>query len=80
MLTPSHSTNLSQCHAGQVSQIIALTGNLDMKMRLCNLVFHTHSIVEMILKRGHILVVCMDGSRFAIDKQIAEHIQVEPLV
>jgi len=76
---PPHSTPLSLCHTGQVSQIIALNGDLEIKMRLVNLGFHTHSVVELILSRGQNLVVCVDGSRFAIDKEIAEHIQVEPL-
>lgn len=48
-------------------------------MRLVHLGFHTHSVVELILVRGQNLVVCVDGSRFAIDKQIAGYIQVEPL-
>lgn len=79
MQIPEHSTQLSQCHTGQVCQIVALNGKLEMKMRLVNLGFHTHSIVEMILTRGQNLVVSVDGSRFAIDKNIAEYIQVEPL-
>jgi len=48
-------------------------------MRLVNLGFHTHSIVKLILARGRNLVVCVDGSRFAIDKEIAESIQVDVL-
>jgi len=35
--------------------------------------------VELILVRGQNVVVSVDGSRFAIDRKIAEHIQVEPL-
>lgn len=50
-----------------------------MKMRLINLGFHTHSIVKLVMTRGQNLVVCVDGSRFAIDKKIAENIQVEIL-
>ncbi|WP_237261598.1 FeoA family protein [Thiomicrorhabdus immobilis] len=79
MSIPSHSTPLSECHTGQVCQIVALNGKLEMKMRLINLGFHTHSVVELILTRGQNLVVSVDGSRFAIDKHIAEFIQVEPL-
>lgn len=74
-----HSMPLSQCQSGQHSQIIGLKGGLEIKMRLVNLGFHTHSIVELILIRGHNLVVCVDGSRFAIDKKIAENIEVELL-
>lgn len=79
MSTTQNTTLLSECRAGQFSQIIALKGDLEIKMRLINLGFHTHSIVEMILTRGQNLVICVDGSRFAIDKKIAEYIQVEAL-
>ncbi len=74
-----YSIPLSQCLNGQHSQIVGLNGNLETKKRLVNLGFHTHSIVEMILSRGQNLVVCVDGSRFAIDKHIAENIEVELL-
>lgn len=70
---------LSHCQNGQHSQIVGLKGGIETKMRLVNLGFHTHSIVEMILIRGQNLVVCVDGSRFAIDKNIADNIQVELL-
>ncbi|MDG6777193.1 FeoA family protein [Thiomicrorhabdus sp. zzn3] len=70
---------LDLCHAGQTSEITALTGDLETKKRLVNLGFHTHSIVKLILVRGHNMVVCVDGTRFAIDKQIAQNIQVEVL-
>lgn len=76
--TNQHQT-LSQCSAGQTSQITALKGDLETKMRLVNLGFHTHSIVKLILARGRNLVVCVDGSRFAIDKEIADSIQVDVL-
>ncbi|MBD3756130.1 MAG: ferrous iron transport protein A [Gammaproteobacteria bacterium] len=72
-------TTLDQCHSGQTSQITALKGNLETKMRLVNLGFHTHSLVKLILVRGQNLVICVDGSRFAIDKAIASNIQVEVL-
>ncbi|WP_019557571.1 FeoA family protein [Thiomicrorhabdus arctica] len=74
-----HNLPLSHCHAGQISQITALQGDSEIKMRLVHLGFHTNSVVELILIRGQNLVVCVDGSRFAVDKQIANYIQVEPL-
>ncbi|MBN2866216.1 MAG: ferrous iron transport protein A [Thiotrichales bacterium] len=70
---------LSECSAGQTSQITALKGDLETKMRLVNLGFHTHSIVKLVVARGRNLVVCVDGSRFAIDKEIAKSIQVAVL-
>lgn len=77
-----HNLLLSQCQAGQISQITALLGDSDdskIKMRLVHLGFHTKSVVELILVRGQNLVVSVDGSRFAMDKQLADFIQVEPL-
>lgn len=79
MSSIKHTLPLSQCHSGQHSQITGLQGNLETKRRLVNLGFHTHSIIELILVRGHNLIVCVDGSRFAIDKSIAENIEVELL-
>ncbi len=70
---------LSHSAAGQISQITALLGDSKMKMRLIHLGFHTKSVVELVLIRGRNLVVCVDGSRFAIDKNIARFIQVAPL-
>jgi len=74
-----HNQLLSQCSAGQTSQITALLGDAKIKMRLVHLGFHTKSMVELILIRGQNLVVSVDGSRFAMDKHIADFIQVEPL-
>ena len=70
---------LSECSAGQTSQITALKGDLETKIRLVNLGFHTHSVVKLIIARGRNLVVCVDGSRFAIDKEIAKFIHVDVL-
>ncbi len=78
--TPTkHNLLLSQCRSGQISQITVLLGDSKIKMRLVHLGFHTKSIVELILIRGQNLVVSVDGSRFAMDKHIADYIQVEPL-
>ncbi|WP_127471145.1 FeoA family protein [Thiomicrorhabdus aquaedulcis] len=71
---------LSHCLAGQVCQISALKGDLSMKLRLVNLGFHTHSVIEVILIRGHNVVLSVDGSRFALDRAIAHNIEVERLV
>jgi len=70
---------LSDCQVGQTGQITALTGDLETKMRLVNLGFHTHSHVKLILSRGRNLVICVDGSRFAIDKEMATLIRVQLL-
>ncbi|QKI88497.1 FeoA family protein [Thiomicrorhabdus xiamenensis] len=70
---------LSECTNGQIAQITHLKGEVEMKMRLVNLGFHTHSVVELIMIRGNNLVITVDGSRFALDKQIAELVEVEPL-
>ena len=70
---------LSECSNGQISQITHLQGEVDMKMRLVNLGFHTNSVVELIMTRGNNLVITVDGSRFALDRQIAKLVEVEPL-
>jgi ferrous iron transport protein A len=61
---------------GQTCEISALTGDLETKMRLVNLGFHTHSLVKLLMLRGSNLVVCVDGSRFAIGEELAERIRV----
>lgn len=68
---------LDQCQAEQSCQIHALKGDLEMKLRLVNLGFHTHSHIKVVMVRDQAMVVCVDGSRFAIDKSIAQHIEVE---
>lgn len=70
---------LDQCRAGQHCQIIRLLGDVDLKMRLVNLGFHSHSIIHLIMQRGRNLVINVDGSRFAIDHQFAQFIEVELL-
>lgn len=70
---------LAQCNNGQIAQITGLSGDVHMKMRLVNLGFHTNSVVELIMSRGNNLVVTVDGSRFALDKNIAELVEVELL-
>ncbi len=78
--TPAqHNQLLSQCSAGQISQITALLGDSKIKMRLVHLGFHTNSVVEFVLKYGNNIVVSVDGSRFAMDQNIATYIQVELL-
>lgn len=71
--------SLSECYPDQTAKIIALTGDLELKLRLVNLGFHTQSHVKIILKRHQSFVVCVDGSRFAIDENMARYIQVEIL-
>ncbi len=70
-------TTLAQCQANQRCQIKSLEGDLEMKLRLVNLGFHTHSQVKVVMIRDRALVVCVDGSRFAIDRDIAQYIEVE---
>lgn len=70
---------LAQCNNGQIAQITHLNGDVHMKMRLVNLGFHTNSVVELIMSRGNNLVVTVDGSRFALDKEIAELVEVDLL-
>jgi len=70
---------LDQCSSGQHCQILRLNGDVDLKMRLVNLGFHTHSIIHLLMTRGRNLVINVDGSRFALDKEYAQFIEVEAL-
>lgn len=71
--------SLSDCLPEQTARIIALTGELDTKLRLVNLGFHTKGHIKVVMKRHQSLVVCVDGSRFALDERLAHFIKVEPL-
>lgn len=71
--------SLSECQPEQTARIVALTGELDTKLRLVNLGFHTQGLIKVILKRHQSLVICVDGSRFALDDRLAQFIKVEPL-
>lgn len=79
MTLHQHLLTLARCQNGQTAQITHLKGDIEMKKRLVNLGFHTHSIIELILVRGRNFIVTVDGSRFAIDETIAQQIEVEPL-
>ncbi|WP_024850912.1 FeoA family protein [Hydrogenovibrio kuenenii] len=70
---------LDECHQHQTCSISALTGDLETKLHLVNLGFHTNSHIKVSLVRGDSFIVCVDGSRFAIDKKIAHFIKVHPL-
>ncbi len=78
-MTLSKACTLADCHAQQTCTIVSLSGDLDTKLHLVNLGFHTHSHIKLSLIHHHSLVVIVDGSRFAIDKKLAEHINVSLL-
>lgn len=67
---------LSECQAEQVCQIKSLTGDLNTKLRLVNLGFHTDSYIKILFIRDHNFVICIDGTRFALDASLAQHIEV----
>lgn len=75
--TPS--TTLDQCAQNQTCSIVSLGGPLETKLHLVNLGFHTHSHIKLVLVRGDSYVLNVDGSRFAIDRDLAHKIQVQPL-
>lgn len=70
---------LDRCHAQQTCEIISLKGDLDTKLRLLNLGFHTYSHVKILFLQSLNLVIDVDGSRFAIDFNMAKNIQVKTL-
>jgi ferrous iron transport protein A len=71
--------SLDQCQQNQTCQVVALHGRLDSKLQLVNLGFHTHSHIKVILTRTDCLVLNIDGSRFAIDRHLAQQIEVQLL-
>ncbi|BBN59426.1 FeoA family protein [Hydrogenovibrio sp. JE_KL2] len=70
---------LDECHQDQTCTIVALTGDLETKLHLVNLGFHTNSHIKVLLVRGDSYILTVDGSRFAVDKKIAHFIKVHPL-
>lgn len=71
--------SLSDCQPQQTARIVALMGELDTKLRLVNLGFHTKSLVKVLLKRHQSLIISVDGSRFALDEKLAQLIKVDLL-
>lgn len=70
---------LDSCLQDQTCTVISLHGELDAKLQLVNLGFHRHSHIKVILCRGDSLILNIDGSRFAIDRELAKKIEVELL-
>lgn len=70
---------LAECLQNQTCQILSLTGDLETKLHLVNLGFHTRSHIKLAMIRHNNYVVSVDGSRFVLDKSIAEHIRVQLL-
>lgn len=72
----SKQQTLNQCHEGQECRITSLAGDLEMKLHLVNLGFHQRCQVKVLQRRDNGLVVNADGSRFAVDNEIAANINV----
>ena len=78
-MTTLPQTYLDQCEQGQTSTILSLTGDLETKLHLVNLGFHTKSHIKVVMLRGESMIITVDGSRFALDKNIAKNIKVQLL-
>ena len=78
-MTTLPQVSLDQCEQAQTSTILSLSGSLETKLHLVNLGFHTQSHVKVVMLRGDSMVITVDGSRFAIDKNIAKNIKVQLL-
>jgi len=70
---------LADCEQHQTCQIESLTGDLDTKLHLVNLGFHTNSHIKLFMVRSNNFIISVDGSRFAINRDVANHIRVRPL-
>jgi ferrous iron transport protein A len=69
---------LSQCAVGSECEICKLSGDPAGRLRLLNLGFHRKSKVKLIQVRNNHYIVCVDGSRFALSKELASSIEVRP--
>ncbi len=69
---------LSQCPEGSECEICKLSGDPNERLRLLNLGFHRNSKVKLVQVRNNHYIVCVDGSRFALSKQLANTIEVRP--
>ncbi|HID01332.1 MAG TPA: ferrous iron transport protein A [Piscirickettsiaceae bacterium] len=69
---------LSQCPVGSECEICSLRGHPSERLRLLNLGFQRSSQVKLMQVRNNHYIVSVDGSRFALSKQLANSIEVRP--
>ncbi len=69
---------LSQCPVGSECEICQLNGDASARLRLLNLGFHPSSQLKLVQVRNNHYIVCVDGSRFALSKELAGNIEVRP--
>ncbi len=69
---------LAQCAVGSECEICKLRGNASERQRLLNLGFHRKSKIKLMQVRHNHYIVCVDGSRFALSKELAGQIEVRP--
>lgn len=67
---------LSQCPVGSECEICKLSGDPSERLRLLNLGFHRNSKIKLVQVRNNHYIVCVDGSRFALCKRLANSIEV----
>lgn len=67
---------LAQCPVGSECEICKLSGSAGERQRLLNLGFHRKSKVKLVQVRNNHYIVSVDGSRFALSKELASHIKV----
>lgn len=68
---------LDQCPVGSECEICRINGDAAERLRLLNLGFHRKSRVRLVQVRNDNYIVCVDGSRFALSKDLANKVAVQ---
>lgn len=69
---------LAECPEGSECEICQLAGTPEERLRLLNLGFQRNSRVRIVQIRNNHYIVCVDGSRFALSRSLADAIHVQP--
>ena len=69
---------LDECAEGTECEICRLNGEAAERLRLLNLGFREHSTVRLVQVRNNHYIVSVDGSRFALSRELAHNICVQP--
>ena len=68
---------LDQCPVGSECEICQINADAAERLRLLNLGFHRKSNVKLVQVRNNNYIVCVDGSRFALSKELASKMAVQ---
>ncbi len=69
---------LDECPEGSECEICRLNGEAAERLRLLNLGFREHGTLKLVQVRNNHYIVSVDGSRFALSRELARNICVQP--